>query len=166
MQNYYGVRPDEAAELIDDLEVYHPYEKVGSLPWIGGDNAIGFGSEVDVDRLILVSQQNRTFTEGADPSNSNIKLIRTTINSARRIVFLGFAFHRLNMELLFDTAGSTTKETQIIFGSALGISPSDCSIIRSELSSKTGLSNELVEIRSDATCAKLVREYWRSLSLV
>lgn len=166
IQNYYGVRPDKAAELIDNLEIYHPFGKVGSLPWIGGDNTIGFGSEVDVDQFILVSQQIRTFTEGTDPSNSNIKLIRATINSARRIVFLGFAFHRLNMELLFDTAGSTTKETQIIFGSALGISPSDCSIIRSELSSKTGLSNELVELRNDATCAKLVQEYWRSLSLV
>lgn len=166
IQNYYGVRPEKAAELIDNLEIHHPYGKVGSLPWIGGYNTIGFGSEINVDQLILVSQQLRTFTESTDPSIGNIKLIRTAVNSARKIVFLGFAFHRLNMELLFNSAGSATKVTQKIFGSALGVSPSDCSIIRSELSSKTELSNDLVELRNDATCAKLVQEYWRSLALV
>jgi len=167
MQNYYGLSANEAAELLANLEVHHPYGMVGSLPWMRGQVSIDFGADVHANELVTVSQQIRTFTEGTDPAISDIESVRATVADAKRLVFLGFAFHRLNMELLFGNSGSIEKKTtQRVFGSAFGMSKSDCAVIAEELSSHTGLGNGSIQLRDDLTCATLVQEYWRSLSLV
>ena len=165
IQNYYGVSAEKAADLLQNIEIHHPYGMVGGLPWMHLQTSIDFGADVHVSKLVPVSQQLRTFTEGTNPAVSDINLIRTTINDAKRIVFLGFAFHRLNMELLFDPA-TPPRNTERVFGSAFGISHSDCNVICNELSAQTGLANGPMQLRNELTCAKLVQEYWRSLSLV
>ncbi|MBN8476307.1 hypothetical protein [Sulfuritalea sp.] len=167
IQNYYGSSADKSAELLTNLEVHHPYGMVGSLPWMRRQASIDFGADIHVNELVTVSQQLRTFTEGTDPTVSDIDSIRATVADTKRLVFLGFAFHRLNMELLFGTSGSSMKKTtQGVFGSAFGISPSDCKVVADELSSHTGLNIGPIQLRNDLTCATLVQEYWRSLSLV
>lgn len=167
IQNYYGVSAEQAAELLTNLEIHHPYGLVGGLPWMRRTTSIDFGADVQVSELVATSQQLRTFTEGIDPAVSDIESVRATVSDAKRLVFLGFAFHRLNMDLLFGTSGSKMKKsTQTIFGSAFGLSPSDCSAISNELSAHTGLSNGPMQLRNDLTCATLVQEYWRGLSLV
>jgi hypothetical protein len=167
IQNYYGVSADKSAELLTNLEIHHPYGMVGGLPWMRRQTSIDFGSDVHASELVSVSQQLRTFTEGTDPTVSDIESIRATVSDAKRLVFLGFAFHRLNMDLLFGTSGAAKmKSTQGVFGSAFGISPSDCSMITNEFSAHTGLSIGPIQLRNDLTCAPLVQEYWRSLSLV
>ena len=167
IQNYYGVNAEKAAELLTHLEIHHPYGMVGGLPWMRRQSSIAFGAEVHVTDLVPVSQQLRTFTEGTDPAVSDIDLIRATVTDAKRLAFLGFAFHRLNMELLFgNDSSSRQKTTQSVFGSALNISPSDCTVITNELSAHTGLATGPIQLRNDLTCAALVQGYWRSLSLV
>ena len=167
IQNYYSVNAEKATELIAHLEIHHPYGMVGGLPWMRRQNSIAFGAEVHVTDLVPVSQQLRTFTEGTDPAVSDINLIRTTVSNAKRLAFLGFAFHRLNMELLFGSDASARKRTtRSVVGSALGISPSDCTVITDEISTHTGLAIGPIQLRNDLTCAALVQEYWRSLSLV
>lgn len=166
IQNYYGVNAAVAAEVLQNLEVHHPYGMVGSLPWMRRQTSVDFGGDLHVAELATVAQQLRTFTEGTDPAVSDIEQIRNTIGNARRLVFLGFAFHRLNMDLLFGPSASQEKTTSGVFGTALGISPSDCNVILGELSAKTGLPDGSIQLRNELTCAKLVQEYWRSLSLV
>jgi hypothetical protein len=167
IQNYYGVTAEKSSELLTNLEVHHPYGMVGALPWMRRQTSIDFGTEVHGNELVSVSQQLRTFTEGTDPNVSDIDLVRATISDARRLTFLGFAFHRLNMELLFGADEPTKKRsTQGVFGSAFGMSPSDCAVISKELSAHTGLSNATIQLRNNLTCASLVQEYWRSFSLV
>ena len=47
-----------------------------------------------------LASQIRTFTEGTDPETSNIEALRQCLIESDRLVFLGFAYHRLNMELI------------------------------------------------------------------
>ncbi len=165
IQNYYGVNADRAAEILQSLEIHHPYGMVGGLPWMRRQTSIDFGADVNSRDLIPLSNQLRTFTEGTDPTDSNIELVRATINGTTRIIFLGFAFHRLNMDLLFGATVSPAKVAHRVFGSALGISPSDCNVILNDLSARIGLAHDLIQVRNDTTCANLVQEYRRSLSL-
>ena len=167
MQNYYGFSAEKAAEVLTNLEIHHPYGMVGSLPRMRRPVSIEFGAEVHVSELLTVAQQLRTFTEGTDPAVSDIESIRATVADAKRLVFLGFAFHRLNMDVLFGNSRLANQmSTQGVFGSAFGISPSDCTVIADEISSHTKLSIGLIQLRDDLTCATLVQEYWRRLSLV
>lgn len=162
-QNYYGISADESARLLASLEIHHPYGKVGALPWISPSNGnIAYGATPNHQQLIEISKLLRTFTEGTDPSVSDIDSIRATIAGAERLLFLGFAFHELNLDLLFS--GSTSKTTRV-FATALNISNSNCEQIKNELTDKTKHHQGFIYIRNDLTCSELFVEYSRSLSL-
>lgn len=164
LQNYYGMTAKESAAVLTSLEIHHPYGKVGSLPWQGHRGAIEFGAEPSAAGLIELSKQLRTFTEGTDAEESEIAALRTSLGSAHRIVFLGFAFHRLNLELLLPgrTTGSS-RTARPVFATALGISESDAQVIAQDLACR--LDFDSINIRTDLTCSKLFSEYSRSMSL-
>lgn len=165
LQNYYSISKFDAAAVMSNLAIHHPYGMVGTLPWMDKEGGIDFGAEPDSRELISISKQIRTFTEGTDPTVSDIDAIRLMVAAARRLTFFGFAFHRMNMNLIFDTVG-TTNNTNGIFATALGFSSSDCEHISKELSTYTGLNiGGPIQVRNDLSCASLVKEYWRSLSL-
>ena len=69
---------------------------VGSLPWQTRNNSIDFGETPDPNTLLSIADSIKTFTEGTDPDSSDIAQIRKNIKETNRIVFMGFAFHKLN----------------------------------------------------------------------
>jgi len=165
-QNYYGVPENTAAELMTHLTIYHPYGTVGSLPWQNQPKKIDFGANPSVDNLLNLAGQIRTFTEGTDPSSSSIVNIREKLLDAQTVIFLGFAYHKLNLELLKSRRTIHVKhKIARYFGTAFKISPSNCDIIHKELTNLGGTSIKQIEMRKDLTCAQLFGEYWRSLSL-
>lgn len=163
LQEYYGISADESARLLTSLEIHHPYGKVGALPWMPPSNGnIAYGATPNYQQLIEISKLLRTFTEGTDPSVSDINSIRATVAGANRVVFLGFAFHRLNLDLLFP---GTSTDTTRIYATALNISESNCSGIKNELANKAHYDRDYFYLRNDLTCSQLFTEYSRSLSL-
>lgn len=167
LQNYYGISPPEAAELVGSLEIHHPYGIVGPLPWMSPRGGIEFGSDPSHQQLKQLAGQLRTFVEGTDPTTSDIDTIRATVASARRIAFLGFAFHRLNVDLLFPgLPAGTPAQTESVFATAISLSQSECASIASELAIKALYPRDRVFVRNDLTCTKLFGEFRRSLSLV
>lgn len=166
LQNYYGVSPERAFEVMSHLEIFHPYGSVGLLPWQGRQERIDFGADVDGRTLLAASKRIRTFTEGIDPDGSDVTEIRQTLQEADRIAFLGFAFHRLNLTLLFpglpDGAQLLDRPT---FATGFGISRADCEQIATELSRVGAVDPERFHFRNDLTCAGLFKEYWRSLGI-
>jgi hypothetical protein len=153
------------------LEVHHPYGKVGALPWMSQSGAIGYGdieygATPTPNQLIAISKLLRTFTEGTDPSVSHIETIRATVADTERLLFLGFAFHRLNLDLLFpDLPSGVRSGTKSVFATAYGLSRSNSQQIRLELVNKARHPSEGIYLRDDLTCVKLFSEFSRSLSL-
>lgn len=165
LQNYYGLEPDEALKLVNEIEIYHPYGVVGGLPW-QGDQSVAFGAEKESLDLLNLANQIKTFTEGTDPQSSEILAIRNNVNKADPIVFLGFAYHKLNMKLLKpDGPIFDSSKPSSCFGTAKGISKSDCAIIKREICPSYNLSMTALEIRNELDCCGLFKEYRRSLSL-
>lgn len=166
LQNYYGMSSIEASEAIAALEIHHPYGKVGALPWMDQTTGIEFGAEPSPLKLINLAAQLRTFTEGTDPNTSDIYAIRTSLASAARIAFLGFAFHRLNLELLFPKPPASSPIIgRPVFATAFGISKSDIESIKTDLSAMSTTFRESMYFGAELTCAQLFREHWRGLSL-
>lgn len=166
LQNYYGVTPEAAAEALTHLDIYHPYGTVGRLPWMGGADKIAYGGEPSARQLVQLAGRIRTFTEGSDIAESDISGIRAMLATADRIAFLGFAFHRLNLELLFpsEPAGVPARACPV-FATGVGISDSDAAVIREELFVLAGLNPNSTHIARETPCAKLFEDYRRSLSL-
>lgn len=166
LQTYYGIDPDRAAALVRGIEIYHPYGTVGKLPWYERKYAVDFGAELRPNQLVDLASQIRTFTEGTDPNSSDVVAIQKGMGESRIILFLGFAFHRLNLQLLRPPKKSLRNPHEVrYFGTAKGISGSDCNIITSQLVELGSTSPENIALRNDLTCSQLFREYWRSLSL-
>jgi hypothetical protein len=93
-------------------------------------------------------------------------VIRDKLEAARRLIFLGFAYHRLNLTLLWPgKPQSTEPRTAQCFGTAYGISTSNTEVIANEISSRSGIIGHFIKLRRELTCAELLQEYWRSLSL-
>lgn len=134
LQNYYKLDAHAAAELLNQTQFFHPYGAVGKLPWQGnGDDAVGFGCALSPHALLANARQIKTFTEGTNPNSSEIADIRDSVATAKNLLFLGFAYHKLNMNLITPTNMPNRSFTPRTFGTARGLSKSDCNEIVDEL---------------------------------
>jgi hypothetical protein len=84
----YMISKQEASSIVDAMNIFHPYGKIDIAP---------FGSiNLDGSALLQFSKNIKTFTETIDMNNKMI----TAFNSASRVIYLGFDFHKQNMDLL------------------------------------------------------------------
>jgi hypothetical protein len=179
LQNIYGISNNEAAKFVSQIRIFHPYGVVGRLPWQeGNDESIKFGGKAEPEKLIKLSKEIKTFTEGTDPNESQIIQIREMMHSANRIVFLGFAFAEQNMDLLCPVSHHPLgikmgPEKKIVYGTSMGISHSDRKEIIEDIKYRlniglipkgTVLNPDIIEIGHDMECRRLFEEYQRTLS--
>lgn len=169
---YYNVELARAEELVSKIEIIHPYGSLGPLPRLGERGSVPFGHN-DRPRLLPLAKRIKTFTEGMDDVAA-LSRMRQLVEEAETLVFLGFAFHRQNLELIAPEAPSRVKR---IFATTLDVSESDKEHIRQDLIRAFQIEYipgpmELVSITDtevdinffDGTCRDLFRSYWRSLS--
>ncbi|MHB1332635.1 MAG: hypothetical protein ACYCY1_08570 [Sulfuriferula sp.] len=165
LQNYYSMTSEQASETLNHLHIFHPYGTVGPLPW-AKSGGIDYGGEPHYLELGNLSNQIRTFTEGTDDTASNIVTIRSILRAADQVAFLGFAFHPLNLELLY---GAKQRKASVcpgqVYATALGLSNSDVGVIAEDLAFQGGYRPENITLNKDLTAAQLFNEYSRSLSL-
>jgi hypothetical protein len=166
IRTYYKISREQTAEILRNLTVLHPYGKVGDLPFLSNGPTTQYGGEISTDDLIGLSLQIRTFTETTDPNTGDGKAIRETVFNCKRLVFLGFAYHPLNVELLLGKPCSGVSDySKQIFGTAFGSSESDTTMIAGELFELFKCDRSAVTLRNDLKCSELFSEYSRTLSL-
>ena len=162
LASYYGLAPAAIREVMQGLTVHRPYGVAGRLPWQKGDApSVRFG-EGSPQQLADVAHQVRTFTERVQEGDE-LAAMRATMAGADRVVFLGFAFHRQNVELL----AQKMQDHSELLATAYQISKSDKSVIEGELGK--AFKHELVmsDMRvqlADMTCAQFFKDYWRTLT--
>lgn len=164
LRNYYNINDQRAAALIARIRIYHPYGSVGELPWQNPLEHVAYGAAPSADQLLTLKDGIKTFTEGTDPDSSDLALIRAALGFAPRVLFLGFAYHQLNLALLAPTAINPEDGSRRIIGTALGLSAADCSEIQRELSASFTCPQDQIQLRNDLTAAGVFGEYTRVLS--
>jgi len=162
LMRYYRLPENEAAEIIRNLKIIHPYGTVGALPWQdqASSTHIDYGGDIQAYQLITYAERIRTFTEGAH--SEQMDQLKSNMANTERLVFLGFAFHRLNMELLMG--GKERYENPFTidcYATAYETSKNDQNSISSSI--KHLYKNELSINIENTTCAKLFRDNSRSL---
>ena len=165
LQTYYGINAEQAASFVRGIQIYHPYGTVGTLPWYNGTHTVDFGADCSPDLLLDLAGQIKTFTESTDPTSSDITQIRERMIGAHIVMFLGFAFHRINLELIWQPDSHHSSPAAVkYFGTALGISDSNCAVIASDLKKLGGAMPHNIAIRKDLSCYQLLNEFSRSIS--
>ncbi len=127
LKAYYGFDDQKSGEIAGLAKIIHPYGRVGDLGANSSLAAVGFGAQ-DCN-IRKVAEGIRTFSEGL-MFDSHRAEIQNAISQSDQIVFLGFAFHPLNMEIL--SAKQDTNVTRI-FGTTVGLSESAVRSIRSTI---------------------------------
>lgn len=162
LQNYYTISSDEAAKLVNGINIYHPYGNVGALPWQASE-AVGFGVEPGSKQLLMLPQRIKTFAEGTDPESSEVLEIKKRVGQADKIVFMGFAFHKLNMNLI-SPAGTEfhTGRPKQCFATTFGVSDSDTEVVVTQIREKF-IPAGFVKTEN-LKCGAFLYHFWRSLA--
>lgn len=162
LANYYGTTVDTFRALMPTLTIHRPYGVAGKLPWQDGAMpGVAFGGG-GPEQLAQVAQQIRTFTEQVEEGDA-LKAMRDAVSSADRIVFLGFAFHRQNVDLICQKAQSHAE----VVGTAYKISPSDQAMIESELETALefeGMNTQGRIVLANTTCQEFFEQYRKTLT--
>lgn len=136
--------PAEAMARASDIPVLHVY---GSLGPLSGKSVVPYGA--DENYLTLASSGIKTYTERVDSIFS--QEISKLLTNAERVVFLGFAFHPQNREIL-GLDGS--KLLNRAYASAFGMPPEQVSQLRSLLKCQYGQPTIAQE-----TCGHFISSY-------
>lgn len=164
LKNYYPeLSNEEIAEALHCLEIFHPYGSVGELSWQNREAAVDFGEEVGGAKLLDIAGGIKTFTEGTDSGAA--RDIQATVAGAESLVFLGFAFHPLNMELLFPDLTWRGPRSRQIFATAMGISVYDQLAIKKELAAALTDNDTKGVHLSSLRCCEIFGEYSRGITL-
>ena len=115
---------------------------------------------------IKLASRIKTYTEQVANAELNTQLA-AEIHRAACIVFLGFACHSQNIQLLRPSEPISTRH---IFGTAYGMSDSDVDVVSQSLASffKQTLDSrqraQMIRLENKLKCAGLFDYYARSLS--
>lgn len=114
LATYYGIDQTLAAEIFGSVKIIHPYGQVGALGWEDRDS-VPYGA--DDANLSSITDRIRTFTEGIVDENLQSD-IHNAYFGADTVVYLGFAFHPINLELLTGTGSGKANR---VVGTAYGL---------------------------------------------
>lgn len=168
IQQSYNVTERAAAKVLSTLTIIHPYGTAGYLPATGG-SGVHFGGSfggLDEDYFGL-SDGIKTYTE-QKADKGELDEIHDQLRMAERWVFLGFAYHDQNLELLKPKEGLQTKQ---IWGTTFQMSVSDVSVVQNQLSMFFDERSRNVMLRvaahspvfQNTPCSSLLDHYGKSL---
>ncbi len=164
VSNYMQIPLPDAQELTGKLTVIHPYGQVGRLPWQrNGLTSVPYGSSVEGQTLPKIASHIRTFTEQVEDETVPEKM-RELIEEAQQVVYLGFSYGSMNMDLMRLRRRCSMKTVR---GTALGIAAPNMSAITDLINSTMYVMGEhFMGTRSfDAvTCNQLLNDYFRTLA--
>ena len=147
VKNYYHLDSKGVEAVMSKLKVLHPYGTVGQLA------KTPFGER---NAFSEAAKNLRTFTERVE-DGAALAWLDLEKKAAETIVFLGFAFHPLNMQLL-QRPRYDNKYPQV-YATAVGISQPDRETLHSVLKESLGLHANGKAHLSDKQCGSFFDEY-------
>jgi len=164
---YYGIDQDKAKGIVQSLRINHPYGTVGDL-WDAKGN-ITFGKTPDSGQLISLAKNIKTFTESVNQGKDLDLRIQYLVDRVDRIIFLRFAYHDQNLNLLFKNldflfapGGVPLREKINCYGTGYNISDKDLDRIYETLQEKCKILGDC-DI-SQVLCADFFHDFWYRLT--
>lgn len=157
LMSYCSYSHNETLDVLNNLEFFHPYGTVGALPWQDADSKIGFGDTANASQLKALSENIKTFSEGID-EKSNIDTIRKRFFEANTIVFLGFAYHEINLNLLFGDKILPERTCKNIIGTAKEISIKNKNLHKQKFLNILKFPKREIEFK-DVKCSRLLSDF-------
>ncbi len=162
----FGLAKIQARNILGDKRILHPYGSLGNFRLPEESGSLHFGQSENYD-LVDIALNLKTYTERTDDISIEVQSIRSALTEADTVVFLGFAFHKQNMDLIRPLNGIRAGR---IFATTKGMSNSDRDIVRADLEkfwgqNEDGTQRAVGEVTiTDQTCAEFFYDYQRTLA--
>lgn len=159
LSQVYHIDEASSKKIVDKLAIVYPYGTITQQPDQTPLSSIEFGAAPSYLDIVTLGSQIKTYTDQMQ-DEAILGRIAEFVSRAKTLVFLGFAYHPQNMEILnLRNAQSTVR----IFGTAQGFSDTDRTGIEAQL---RGIikGKPQIEIRNNLNCSGLFSEFRRSLS--
>lgn len=162
----FNVPLSQSASLVADLKIFHPYGSLGEIGFPFTNGGLRFGGKDD-DDINQISEKIFTYSEQTKLMANERANIHAAIAEAEIIVFLGFAFHEVNMQLLNSHNGIVAKK---IIGTSIGMSNLDVEDVTASLKDLFNPIKILANIDPPQislfpiSCADLLAQHQRLLS--
>jgi hypothetical protein len=159
LQLVYGISDADAASIVADCHIYHPYGVVADLPMPeAGIVGVPFGGGPSSGHdYATLSAAIKIFTEQMAAAEL-LSQIHDEMFRAEQIVFLGFGYHDPNMTILTPAKKLPQK---VIFGTAKDMSEISIDRIRKQIS---GMFSGCFPELTDRTGAALFDYYAKALT--
>src|SRR6516162_11154885 len=154
LQMTYGIRAEEAESIVANLKIIHTYGLIRQVSF-GFDKADYFHAADDI----------KTYTEQIAAVDV-IEQLRTEVERADAIVFLGFAFHSQNLLMLKPSKPTKPK---FVYGTAYKMSGADVEVVSEQLATffQPVINSEArarIKLENNLTSAGLFDHYAKSLT--
>lgn len=166
-ESYFDLTNDQIRQVLSALSIVYTYGSIGKyLSSNVGNVSTTFGDVRYGDYLISSFENIRTFTEGS--GSDEAKFIGEQMKVAKLIVFLGFGFLPLNLELLISGGDYAADR---VLGTGKGMSAASVRELEKDLRDSV-FGNSIESQLEDAvsiepfTCAELIFEHSRYLAKV
>lgn len=164
LQRAYGIDQRAAAEVMSTLDITHPYGQVGQLRWQNpAGKGVEFGERPQGEKILSLADQIKTFTEQAHDETEK-EHWRAIIEECRQLMFLGFGFHRQNVELLSLVNGPENPPE--VYATTYKTSDADEDVFRSRLHQLLATEEPDLAFHSELsidfksfTCTRMISEY-------
>lgn len=165
LTHFFNLDRDAVSGLIKKMNVFRPYGSLGDLPQISKDRLdMDFGATPSPGNLLSIRKNIKIFTEQTDPSSKEITALRKKVGRADRLVFLGFAYHDLNMNLLDPKPNFLSDEQKNILGTAFARSDYEREVI-TEVVARLYNHEKIARLYiSPNSCFEFFREYDKALT--
>jgi hypothetical protein len=103
-RSYESVDDAKCAKIVERIPVLHVYGSLGSLPWQSASDGIAYGASgpnMTREEVERAGKNIKVLHEGAgDEVQRNFETAQEWLKWADRVLFLGFGFHRDNVQRL------------------------------------------------------------------
>jgi hypothetical protein len=164
ISNYYGLSFSDSVGIVSRIKLIHPYGSVGDI-FSTGPARVEFGAAPGAARLREIGIGLRTFTERVDSESQILQDMRATIAESDVLMFLGFAYHKQNIELLGQELPTVRRGQTVCLGTAFGLSRQNIDVIRSDLFAHLDIYSSATDLAPDLKCAPAMQSFWRQLSV-
>ncbi len=153
----YGISKGDAKAILAELDFIHPYGVI--------DPSVPFGSPTG--NYVELAAGIKTYTEQIGDADLR-NILSTKVPDADHIVFLGFAYHDQNMELL--TPQKPIPASHRIFGTAYGMSESDVEVVGHQIDAwftghnAQAYRSTMIRVENKLKCTDLFDYYAKSLT--
>lgn len=135
LRNQFNKSESEVAEKLKKIPIVHLYGKLGLLPWEAAkpdEYSREYNSKILPHLLRRSSKSLRIIYDKLELDNPEFKQARQILSAARRIYFLGFGYHKDNLERLkiksyltyTSSVSSTETYSKLVEGTSFKL-PSD-----------------------------------------